>query len=157
LGVTYADLYRQTKIEETVFELLTQQYELAKVQEAKEIPSVKVLDAAIVPTKKSYPHRLTLMTVGTLLSVFAVCVYIFARRFWQAIDPQDPGKQFVEEVTSTLRFETGRLVPVGGVLSRALARMRKRPTAPAIDAQEPVKGNPALPTELSRAARGGLK
>src|SRR5208283_5859115 len=32
LGVTYADLYRQTKIEETVFELLTQQYELAKVQ-----------------------------------------------------------------------------------------------------------------------------
>jgi len=157
LGVRYADLYRQTKIEETVFELLTQQYELAKVQEAKEIPSVKVLDAAIVPTKKSYPHRLTLMTVGTLLSVFAVCVYIFARRFWQAIDPQDPSKQLVEEVTSTLRFETGRLVPVGGVLSRALARMRKRPTAPAIDAQEPVKENPALPTELSRAARGGLE
>src|SRR5580700_1242907 len=39
LGVTYADLYRRTKIEETVYELLTQQYELAKVQEAKEIPS----------------------------------------------------------------------------------------------------------------------
>ena len=34
LGVTYADLYRRTKIEETVYELLTQQYELAKVQEA---------------------------------------------------------------------------------------------------------------------------
>ena len=32
LGVTYADLYRQTKIEETVYELLTQQYEVAKVQ-----------------------------------------------------------------------------------------------------------------------------
>ncbi len=46
LGVTYADLYRQTKIQETVYELLTQQYELAKVQEAKEIPSVKVLDPA---------------------------------------------------------------------------------------------------------------
>jgi len=55
LGVTYADLYRQTKIEETVYELLTQQYELAKVQEAKEIPAVKVLDAAVVPTKKSFP------------------------------------------------------------------------------------------------------
>src|SRR6185312_14547545 len=44
LGVTYADLYRQTKIQETVYELLTQQYELAKMQEAKEIPTVKVLD-----------------------------------------------------------------------------------------------------------------
>src|SRR6267142_2742812 len=57
LGVTYADLYRQTKIEETVFELLTQQYELAKVREAKEIPSVKVLDAAVVPTKVAFPNR----------------------------------------------------------------------------------------------------
>ena len=58
LGVTYADLYRQTKIQETVYELLTQQYELAKVQEAKEVPSVKVLDAAVVPTKKSFPPRM---------------------------------------------------------------------------------------------------
>ncbi len=59
LGVTYADLYRQTKIQETVYELLTQQYELAKVEEAKEVPSVKVLDAAVVPTKKSFPPRAT--------------------------------------------------------------------------------------------------
>ena len=43
--MTYADLFLQTKIQATVFELLTQQYETAKVQEAKEIPSVKVLDA----------------------------------------------------------------------------------------------------------------
>ena len=55
--MTYADLYRQTKIQETVYELLTQQYELAKVEEAKEIPTVKVLDAAIVPTKKTFPPR----------------------------------------------------------------------------------------------------
>src|SRR5277367_4091537 len=41
LGVTYSDLYRQTKIQETVYELLTQQYELAKVQEAKEVPTKK--------------------------------------------------------------------------------------------------------------------
>src|SRR5712664_2490115 len=69
LGVTYADLYHQTKIEETVYELLTQQYELAKVQEAKEIPSVKILDAAVVPTKKSSPHRLILITVGTAFAI----------------------------------------------------------------------------------------
>jgi capsule polysaccharide export protein KpsE/RkpR len=60
LGVTYADLFRRTKIEETVYELLTQQYELAKVQEAKEIPSVKILDTAVVPTVKSFPHRVWL-------------------------------------------------------------------------------------------------
>src|SRR6266478_4709071 len=46
LGAKYADYYRRAKIQETVYELLTEQYELAKVQEAKETPSVKVLDPA---------------------------------------------------------------------------------------------------------------
>ena len=64
LGVTYADLFRQTKIQETVYELLTQQYEMAKVEEAKEIPTVKVLDAAIVPTKKTFPPRTVIVHFG---------------------------------------------------------------------------------------------
>src|SRR5207302_712190 len=46
LGVTYYDLYRRVKIQEAVFETLTKQYEVAKIQEAKEIPSVRVLDVA---------------------------------------------------------------------------------------------------------------
>jgi uncharacterized protein involved in exopolysaccharide biosynthesis len=157
LGVTYANLYRQTKIEETVFELLTQQYELAKVQEAKEIPSVKVLDAAVVPTKKSFPPRAVLIAAGTLLCVFAVCAYLFANQFWQSIDPQDAGKQFAEEVARTLRVETERLVPAGGLLSRALAKMSKQSATPAVDSHQPVQESPVVPTELSRAARGGLE
>ena len=40
LGVTYSDLYRRTRVEEAIFETLTQEYELAKVAEAKEIPTV---------------------------------------------------------------------------------------------------------------------
>jgi capsule polysaccharide export protein KpsE/RkpR len=155
LGVTYADLYRQTKIEETVFELLTQQYELAKVQEAKEIPSVKILDAAVVPTKKSYPHRLILITAGTAFAIFAVGAWLFAKRSWQAIDPQDPGKQFAEEVAGTLRLEARRLVPVGAVLSRALARIKKRSEPPPPRVEEPVKEKTSMATELSRAARSG--
>ena len=67
LGVTYADLFRQTKIQETVYELLTQQYEMAKVEEAKEIPTVKVLDAAIVPTKKTFPPRTVIVILGMML------------------------------------------------------------------------------------------
>jgi uncharacterized protein involved in exopolysaccharide biosynthesis len=103
LGVTYADLYRQTKIQETVFELLTQQYELAKVQEAKEIPSVKVLDAAVVPTKVSFPPRGALTVVGAVLFFLGACAWIFANRSYAAIDPQDPRKMLAEEVALTLR------------------------------------------------------
>jgi uncharacterized protein involved in exopolysaccharide biosynthesis len=103
LGVTYADLYRRTKIQETVFELLTQQYELAKVQEAKEIPSVKILDAAVVPTKKSYPPRGVFTLTGSALFFLGACVWIFANRTYAAIDPQDPRKLLVEEVALTLK------------------------------------------------------
>src|SRR2546430_11457055 len=56
LGAKYSDFYRRAKIQETVFELLTQQYELAKVQEAKETPSVKVLDPGTVPEKIGRAH-----------------------------------------------------------------------------------------------------
>ena len=155
LGVTYADLYRQTKIEETVFELLTQQYELAKVQEAKEIPSVKVLDAAVVPTQKSFPHRSVVIAVGTLFALLAVCAYLFAARRWQSIDPQDPGKKFAEEVVGTLRIEAVRLVPAGGFLARVAAKFNRRAEAPDSGEEVPAPEPLSVSTELSRAARGG--
>jgi hypothetical protein len=103
LGVTYADLYLQTKIQQTVFELLTQQYEMAKVQEAKEIPSVKVLDVAVVPTKRSFPPRLLITILGTLLGLAAAVTWIIARTKWDAADAGNPRKVLATEVFMTVR------------------------------------------------------
>ena len=69
LGVQWADLYRRMKVQETVYDLLTQQYELARIQEAKEIPTVNVIDPANVPEKKSYPPRLLIIAVITSMSL----------------------------------------------------------------------------------------
>jgi uncharacterized protein involved in exopolysaccharide biosynthesis len=122
LGVTYADLYRQNKIEETVFELLTQQYEMAKVQEAKEIPSVKVLDAPVVPTKKSFPPRGILIGVGTLLGLAGSAGWIVLRKKWNETDPSDPGRVLAEEVGASLRAGKRRLAPAGVSLRSAFDR-----------------------------------
>jgi len=103
LGVTYADLYRQTKIQETVYELLTQQYELAKVQEAKEIPTVKVLDPAMVPTKKSFPPRSIIAVLGTMLGLTLAMTWIAGKTRWDAVDASDPRKAFAAEVVTTAR------------------------------------------------------
>jgi len=103
LGVTYADLYRQTKIQETVYELLTQQYELAKVQEAKEIPTVKVLDPALVPTRKSYPPRGMIVILGTMLGITLAMGWVLAKTQWQAVDVSDPRRVFAAEVFTTLQ------------------------------------------------------
>ncbi|HKM82666.1 MAG TPA: Wzz/FepE/Etk N-terminal domain-containing protein [Terriglobia bacterium] len=102
LGVTYADLYRQTKIQETVYELLTQQYELAKVEEAKEIPAVKVLDAAIVPTRKSFPPRMVIVFLGTVFAFVLAATFVLGNQAWTATDADDPRKALAREVFSTV-------------------------------------------------------
>jgi capsule polysaccharide export protein KpsE/RkpR len=103
LGVTYADLFRHTKVEEAVFETLTQQYELAKVQEAKEVPSIKVLDPAEVPEKKVFPPRTLLVLTGTFLALVVGVLWVLLSDRWRKIDPQDPGKLLVLEVVSSVK------------------------------------------------------
>ena len=108
LGVTYADLYRQTKIQETVYELLTEQYELAKVEEAKEIPTVKVLDAAIVPTKKTFPPRTVIVILGMMLGTTMAMTWVLAKTKWDAVEASDPRKAFAMEVYTTMRVKLPR-------------------------------------------------
>lgn len=98
LGVTYADLYRQTKIEEVVFETLTQQYELAKVQEAKEIPSIKVLDAARIPERKSFPPRLLIVCLSAVLFLAAAVMVLYMQANWNEKSPDDPARLFAHGV-----------------------------------------------------------
>lgn len=102
LGVPYADLFRQLKIEQVVYETLTKEYELAKVQEAKEIPTVKVLDSPIVPERKSYPPRLMIMLLGTSFALAICGVWLMAAARWRETDPADPGKLFAREIFQTV-------------------------------------------------------
>ncbi len=94
LGVEWADLYRRTKIQETVYELLNQQYELARIQEAKEIPTVNVVDPPNFPEKKSWPPRLLIITALVLLSLAGAAVSIVQSERVQTLEPDDPRHQW---------------------------------------------------------------
>jgi uncharacterized protein involved in exopolysaccharide biosynthesis len=98
LGVEWADLYRRMKIQETVYELLNQQYELARIQEAKEIPTVNVIDPANVPEKKSYPHRLIIVFVSTASALLLTAVWVFGSSRWEKIPVQDPKRIIVSNI-----------------------------------------------------------
>ena len=108
LGVTYADLYRRTRVEETVYESLTKEYELAKVQEVKEIPTVKVLDHPNIPEKKSFPPRLLVTFSGTLIAVALTAVWIFGKTTWDEIGSNDPRKMLAQEVFMTVKANLPR-------------------------------------------------
>lgn len=103
LGVQYADLLRTTKVQEAVFEVLTQEYELARVQEAKEVPSVKVLDAPNIAERKSFPPRRVITIVGTLLSFIGAMLWIIGRDRWEHLDSNDKRKSLTVRVYADLR------------------------------------------------------
>jgi uncharacterized protein involved in exopolysaccharide biosynthesis len=103
LGVKYADYYRRAKIQETVYELLTQQYELAKIQEAKETPSVKVLDRPKVAEKKSSPPRLLITVLGGFLVFCAAIAWVVGSATWHASDPCDPRRILARDVAATVK------------------------------------------------------
>ncbi|MFI5057419.1 MAG: GumC family protein [Candidatus Acidiferrales bacterium] len=113
LGITYADLYRRTKVEEAVYEALTQQYELAKVQEVRETPSVKVLDPPSVPEKKSFPPRLEIMFLCTFLAFAGATALTLGKAHWEKIDAQDPRKVLANEVLQTANAQMPWAQPNG--------------------------------------------
>jgi len=102
LAVPYADLYRRVRIQEAVFELLTQQYEMARIEEAKDIPVVSVIDPPGVPEKKFFPPRVLITLLVTFLSFVAASTLILLRDRWSQVDPGDPRKRLATEVLSVL-------------------------------------------------------
>lgn len=105
LGVGWADLYRRVKIDETVYEVLTQQYELARVEEAKEVPSVKVIDEAKPPEKRSGPPRTLIVLAGAVMGLCLGAAWIFAKHAWKNTDPDDPRRLLAEEVATSVGKE----------------------------------------------------
>jgi len=108
LGVQWADLYRRIKIQEAVYELLNQQYELARIQEAKEIPTVNVVDPANVPERKSWPPRLLIMILLTAASVVAAAAWVMGRVRLQQLDDRDPRRVLTMRAATALSNGWGR-------------------------------------------------
>lgn len=140
LGVTYGDLYRRMQIEEVVYATLTQQYELAKVEEAKETPSVKVLDTASVPEVRSYPPRTRIVLLCMSFCLAVAMVWVFGRTSWQEVAADDPGKVFATEVFQAVHAQMPWVPPNGSQVQamshRVWLRLMRR-NDPAKSVKEP--------------------
>lgn len=118
LGVTYADLYRRVKVQETIYELLTQEYNLAKVQEARDMPTVKVLDPANTPDRKSFPPRLLIATFSMLLAFAFAIAIVLGSKSWNDRDPQDLSKAVATEIWIDIKAK--RFMSAGNGISSQL-------------------------------------
>lgn len=110
LAVPYADLYRTVRVQETVFELLTQQYEIARIQEAKDIPVVSVIDAPGIPEKKSFPPRLLLAVLLTLLVMGLTSAWMLFAYRWSFVEDADPRRRLADAILTDTRAGWDRMV-----------------------------------------------
>jgi uncharacterized protein involved in exopolysaccharide biosynthesis len=113
LTVEMGRRFRDFKVQEKVFELLSAQYETALIQERKNVSTVEVLDPAIPPARRSYPRR-GLMTLTAMVVSFAIGLLIVA---------------FLETVERLRPEEDPRLrayIPPGSLLDRILFARRRR-------------------------------
>jgi hypothetical protein len=103
LGVRYLELYRRSKIDEAVYELLSKQYEIALLEEARDVPTAQILDAPAVPQRKTSPHRAYIILGGMCFSFLVGAAGIIGGASWKRVDPQLPWKMFAREVALTCK------------------------------------------------------
>jgi uncharacterized protein involved in exopolysaccharide biosynthesis len=103
LGSRYAELYREAKIQEAVYAFVTQQFEMAKIQEAKELPIVRVMDAGVASEKRSSPIR-SLIVAGSVFGAFLLaCLWVVGKYRWQQVPADDSYRLLAADVAGEFR------------------------------------------------------
>lgn len=94
VALEYARKLRDVKYFESMFELLAKQYELARIDEAKDSAMVQVLDAADVPDSKSKPRRSLIVLIAMLASFVLTASSVMLKELWQAAshDPRSASR-----------------------------------------------------------------
>jgi len=77
LSLQYVRLLRDAKIHETLFELLTEQFEMARIQEAKDSPTVQILDMAVPSETRVRPKRAQIVILSTFTAGFFGIFLVF--------------------------------------------------------------------------------
>ncbi len=106
LAAEYARLLLAVKTQGQVFELLVQQHEQLKIEEAKNVPTIQILDRAYPPIKKSKPARTLIMLVAGFIGIIGGCALALLLNYFEAeFDKQrsDEMKGMARSVLTELR------------------------------------------------------
>ncbi len=89
IGLQYLRLFREVTMQEKILEFLLPEYEQAKIQEAKDTPSVQVLDKAVLPIRKASPKTM-ITTIVAGFSCLIICLFfIFSIEYFNRIEQGD--------------------------------------------------------------------
>jgi capsule polysaccharide export protein KpsE/RkpR len=89
-AVDYVRARRELKLQETLLEGMVRQYEIAKLDEAKEGPTLQQVDIAQPPDHKSKPSRALIVLVSALVALLAASAAVVVRRYFALRRARDP-------------------------------------------------------------------
>ena len=95
LGVTYGELYRRSKLLEVVQLALTQQLEVAKTEEIRQLPVFRVMDPADIPEQRVFPRRTQIVLASTMCGWLIGIALVLGSDRWNKVSPDDPIKVLV--------------------------------------------------------------
>ncbi len=90
VGAEFARRYRDFRIQEETYAMLYQQYEYAKVLEARDAPTVTVLDYAVPPQRHSFPRRSIFILVAFVFSLSTGIIFAFIRVYFESLRDSRP-------------------------------------------------------------------
>ena len=90
MSLDFTLLYRDVALHNRVFDLLTQELERAKIEEAKDTPSLQILDQAVPPEKKSRPKRTYLVAFTGFLTLLSSIFWVFLKEYISNFKRQNP-------------------------------------------------------------------
>ena len=111
LGLKYVRLYREVALQQKILEFLLPEYEQAKIQEAKDTPTVQVLDAAVTPIKRSKPKRTIMVLVAGFMGVLLSSIVAFAMEFVRNLEQnQTNDYRKLTEIGQNIRADFRKLL-----------------------------------------------
>jgi tyrosine-protein kinase Etk/Wzc len=102
-GLEYARRLRDVKYYETVFDILARQYELAKLDEAREGALIQIVSPAVVPDRKSSPHRGLIILAAGFFGLFLGSVIAIGQASLAAMEADPEGSARLVRLKSALR------------------------------------------------------
>jgi len=102
-GPDYISKFREFKYQETLFELFSRQYELARLDESREGALIQVVDVAKPAERKSKPKRAIIAVATTLATLMLLTAFVVTRHFWRqsAARPETASK--LAQIRAALR------------------------------------------------------
>jgi uncharacterized protein involved in exopolysaccharide biosynthesis len=98
IGTDYIRKLRELKYQESLYELMMKQYEIARVDEARDATIIQVLDRAVPPERKAKPKRTIMVAFVTFVGLFFAILIAFFIEYMEYVSRDEKNSKIVAQI-----------------------------------------------------------